>query len=423
MKNMPRPVHLFILIAMLFALAFSLSACGDDDDDNDDATPGDDDTVDDDDTGDDDDNDDATPDDDDTADDDTVDDDTSDDDTGDDDTGDDDVTPVLGCVEGEFDPYWGNLHSHTTYSDGEGIPSDAFEMARDQAGLDIMIVSDHLEQLYFPFPKERYQKCLAQADDFYAPGDYLADCGFEYGSGFILPWFQSTGHNNVFFSPTLFPIITLDFHNFYDILVDNPGTVGQFNHPYDDPFQHWNHFEYFEDVDVQMNLMEFSGTDIPWEAYVEALDAGWHVSPMYNQDNHSADWGIKNDRRSGFFMADLTREDLYEAMMARRSFMSYDKNASLRIMADETCWMGSILSGYASLTIDIEAFDADAGDGFDVVEIYGPDSTLLDTLECEGATLCTGSFDYAITESTYFVAKAIQDDTDYLVAAPIWVAP
>ncbi len=398
---------LALAFAMIFLFAF---ACADDDDDNDDAQP---------DVNDDDVNDDA---DDDVNDD--VDDDLDDDVDDDiDDDVDDDSGPEPICVQGVFEPYWGVLHAHTSYSDGQLTPADAFAHARDVAGLDIMIVTDHLEQLYFPFPSERYEKCLEESDDAYDPGFFLTDCGFEYGSGFRLPLFQSTGHNNVFNSFYLFPIVQLDFHDFYDDLVRCVDCVGQFNHPVSDPLQHWNHFEYFPVVDVKMNLFEFNGGGLVWEAFFEALDAGWHVSPMYNQDNHSPDWGTKDDRRSGFFLADLTREDLYGAMMERRSFMSYDKNASISMIADENCWMGSILEGYASLPLDIEVMDIDDGDGFVSIELFGPEIELLGTVDCAGEVICTANFDPQVDGPTYFVARATQTDGEWLVSAPIWVAP
>lgn len=363
-------------------------------------------------------------------DDDTSDDDATDDDTDDDITDDDTDDDIDGCVEGEFYPYWGVLHCHTSYSDGEQTPAYAFAYARDVAQLDMLVVTDHLEQLYLPFPvADKWGKCHEQADEAYAPGEFLADCGFEYGSGFILPWFWSTGHNNVFFSDYLFPMIQLDFHDFYQTLVDCSTCIGQFNHPGDEEHQNWNNFEYFADVDKKMNLFEFNGGGPVWDMFFQALDMGWHVSPMYNQDNHDADWGTKNDRRSGFYLADLTREDLYNAMKDRRSFMSYDKNASVKLMAkladDKKCWMGSIIKNYPfqTITLEVEAFDLDAGDGFTAIELYGPGKTLLDSFECGNAENCYASFEANVSGPTYFVVKANQADGNWLVAAPIWVEP
>ncbi len=39
--------------------------------------------------------------------------------------------------------YFGNLHSHTKYSDGQGTPREAYEHARDEAGLDFLAITDH----------------------------------------------------------------------------------------------------------------------------------------------------------------------------------------------------------------------------------------------------------------------------------------
>ncbi|MFH1437611.1 MAG: hypothetical protein ABIJ56_18030, partial [Pseudomonadota bacterium] len=325
-----------------------------------------------------------------------------------------------GCIEGDFTPYWGVLHCHTSYSDGEQLPSDAFAHARDVAGLDILYVTDHLEQLYLP--TNRWENCRTQADEANAPGSFLAACGYEYGSGFILPWFWSTGHNNVFSIDYLMPEIQVDFHNFYSSVAACPDCITQYNHPGSSEHETWNDFEYFADVDEKMNLFEFN-SDPAWDLFFQAMDAGWHISPMWNQDNHSANWGTANDRRSGFFMADLTRDALHTAMRQRRSFMSYDKNAYVKIMAAEACWMGSMLSGVADIAIDAEAVDADADDGFATIEFYGPGKTLLHSFECEGAITCTARYDLAATGPTYIVARATQTDGNWLVSAPVWVTP
>lgn len=377
----------------------------------------DDDMADDDDAVDDDDNDDFSDDDVTDDDDDVMDDD--DDDVADDD--DDDVSPITGCVQGDFDPYTGVVHAHTRYSDGAQLPEDAFEYARDVANIDILIITDHLESLYIPVPPGKYGKCKDAADQAYDPGVFLADCGFEYSSGFDLQTGDSSGHNNVFFSPWMFAVAMFDFHNFYKFLTACNTCVGQFNHPnYNEPHKTWNGWEYFEDVDWQMNLFEFN-TGQPWEAYYEALSAGWHLSPVYNQDNHGPDWGTKNDRLAGFFLGDLTRDDLHFAMMARISFAAYDRTAYIKVMADQTCWMGSILTGYTQLPFDVEVVDPEGGDGFDRIELYDSTMTLLDTYDCQDQDICTASYDLAVNAPDFFIATAYQTDGDWLVAAPVWV--
>lgn len=325
-----------------------------------------------------------------------------------------------GClVAAGLAPYWGNLHAHTSFSDGEREPSDAFAYARDVAGLDVMIVTDHLEQIYIP---TRWSDCREQADDADAPGSFVAACGYEYGSGFD-SLFRSTGHNNVFDNPSLFPAVQLDFRDFYASLTACTSCIGQFNHPGDESQQHWNHFEYHAEVDARMELYEFNSGPA-WEMFFEALDAGWRIAPVWNQDNHSANWGTANDHRSGFWLSALTRDGLYEAFRVRRTFATADRNASVRVLADGDCWMGSDLAGVGPVVeLRVEAEDEDAADAFQTAELWGPGRTLLESADCGGGPTCAATFERTVSGPTYVVARLTQADGDYLVAAPVWLAP
>ncbi len=42
----------------------------------------------------------------------------------------------------EWKPYFGLLHSHTSYSDGMGTPDDAYKYAK-KTGLDFFALTDH----------------------------------------------------------------------------------------------------------------------------------------------------------------------------------------------------------------------------------------------------------------------------------------
>lgn len=323
---------------------------------------------------------------------------------------------LRGCIRGVFQPYFGNLHSHSTMSDGDGSPEEAFTHARDQAHLDIMVLTDHMEQLFWPL--DDWEVCHQVADSFYAPGSYLGDCGFEFATAL----FGLTGHNNVYFSENLFSL-SADFENFYAQLAACAGCIGQFNHPGDSAGHTWKNFQYDAAADEKLNLMEFNTDADPWVFFFQALDAGWHVSPTYNQDNHGTDWGTKNDRRSGFFMTDLSREALYDAMSSRRSFMTFDKNASISMLAEGECWMGSILSGLRQLHLRVEAVDADAADGFASIELFGPGAAPVGSLDCAGANPCVFEFDVPVSTPIYVVARATQADGDWLVSAPVWASP
>ena len=321
-----------------------------------------------------------------------------------------------GCIQGSFSPYYGNLHAHTSYSDGEKTPQDAFAWARDQAGLDIMAVTDHLEQVMIP---TRWSDCKAAANAANAPGSFVALCGFEYATFSTPP--ISTGHNNVFFSDGLMNPTNYDVSDVYDSLAACPTCIGQFNHPGDDATQTWNNFDFVAAVDDRLTLFEFNGGGPVWDLYFQALQQGWHVSPMNDQDNHSADWGTKNDHRSGFFLASLDRSSLWDAMKHRRTFQTLDKNASIRLMAGD-CWMGSILKGYGQVAFECGATDPDSSDGFATIELFGPGKQLLGSVDCQGQQSCQLSGVSVDSSAVAFVvARATQLDGDQLVAAPIWL--
>lgn len=333
----------------------------------------------------------------------------------------DSASPALtGCIKGAFKTYFGNFHSHTSYSDGKKTPKDAFKHARDVAKLDILAVTDHLEQLYIPSPLDRYGKCMSQATAEAKPGTFLATCGFEYGTGFT-PLLSSTGHANVFFSPKLLPAIQTNFLDFYKSLAACKTCIGQFNHPGAKKDQHFNKFKYNAAADTRINLYEFNSTPA-WTLFFTALDAGWHLSPVYNQDNHSADWGTKDNRRGGLLMTALDALSMRQAMSDRRTFMTEDKNASITMKAGD-CWMGSILKGAAGLTLSVKATDADSLESYSAIELYGKGMKLLATTSCKGTNPCSATFNVTASQSPYFVARAKQTDGNLLVSAPIWLTP
>jgi len=335
--------------------------------------------------------------------------------------------PPIGCLQGEYQVFFGNFHSHTGNSDGEENPETAFTHARDIAEIDSLAVTDHLEQLYtyYGLADDDFPDCIETAKSL-SDENFLAICGFEYGSGFEVSLETgldvSTGHSNVFFTEKLFPMIQLDFRDYYTTLMNCFECVAQFNHPGDEENQTFNNWEAHPGIFNKMALYEFNGSGDVWNLFFPALAQGWYISPTYNQDNHSANWGDANDNRTGVYLTSLTAESLKDAFLSRRTFATSDKNAVIKMMAAEVCWMGSQLQGVSKIKVSVEVSDPDA-EGFEKIEIFDPFQNIIFSGSCDDKSECELDFEIEIFMPTHIVARAVQTDGQFLVAAPLWFMP
>ena len=85
--------------------------------------------------------------------------------------------------------YFGDLHTHSRYSDGTGTPADAFATARAN-GLDFFALTDHSSSLN----AAEWQDMLDQANAATVPGQFVGLRGFEFT--------HPNGHINVFETDT-----------------------------------------------------------------------------------------------------------------------------------------------------------------------------------------------------------------------------
>lgn len=318
-----------------------------------------------------------------------------------------------GCLQGDFKPYWGGLHAHTHISDGEGSPSEAFAHAKTQT-MDFLWLSDHHGSIT---PAE-YDGCVADANKHNSP-TFATGCGYEVGVFVGKPHASPfVGHFNV-----LFP------NKLYDISPNSPGVfedvakceecLGQFNHP---PKPHdFDGYAFRPVAKDRVRLMEFNGG--PWESklphFFKALDNGWTLSPSYNEDNHHKKWG--DDRQGTLVWATaLTRPALRAGVNARRTAAVGDKSASIKVIADGKCWMGSELKGLGKTTLTVTLKDKKPARGFGVVTLHGKGGKKLAEKSCGDKNPCTVEFSQTLTESGYLVVVARQAGGGWLVSAPTW---
>ncbi|MCX7757250.1 MAG: CehA/McbA family metallohydrolase [candidate division WOR-3 bacterium] len=316
-----------------------------------------------------------------------------------------------------FNIYWANLHSHTLLSDGQGLPSEAYLYARDTARIDILAITDHTHYL----SQANYQYIKTIAQQFTEPGRFLALCGQEFGS------LGAFGHFSIFEAESLYQYSVNNLAQFYQWIYDQK-ILAQFNHPRNSDFNYLAYNQMGDEYTTMFEVVNGSGlyTTYNEELYIKALNQGWHVAPVANQDNHNRRWGNATtiDGKiplTGVWAKSLTKNEVLNAMRQRRLYAAEVKPASDRIFL----WDFSVDEGkmgdiyYTDNTEHVIRVKVSAVNKFSRIYLYRNgvirDSCVVDTNYLELV------FNDTLTNGYYFI-KGLQQDNDRFWSAPIWIS-
>ena len=309
-----------------------------------------------------------------------------------------------------YNLYFGDLHSHTSYSDGVGTPRYAYAFARDSAGIDVLAITDHGELL----DSLKWQDTKLQADSITEPGRFVGIAGFEWTD-----W--NYGHINVLgtqdFSST-FICPTLD--SLYHWLANQPDGIGQFNHTAPWCF---DTFRYRAIGDSGIALCEMHD-NLQSFCYHLALDSGWHVGMTAGQDNHWWNWGM-GWQMTGIWAESLTRSSILNALRKMRTYGTLDRNLAFRFTANDSEMGSTIANG--DIPFWMAAYDPDSADAIRRMEIITNNGVVLDSVIFPGDT---HHVEWRTTTHTssderrYFYAKVTLNDTSvYALSSPVWTEP
>ena len=358
--------------------------------------------------------------------------------------------------EATFQRYFGQLHSHTQYSDGAGSLESALAYIKalpDNANVDFVAFTDHSnyfdksgaanpEGALYDMTKateysqqtwKSYKDAVAAFNTENA-GSMVAIAGFE------MTWSGGPGHINTFNTPGIVSRNNTTLNNktkdaglqaYYKLLSQTEGanSISQFNHP-GTTFGNFIDFGYWDAVvDTRMYMVEVgngegqigAGGYYPsYEQYIMALDKGWHVAPTNNQDNHKGRWGNANDARDVILTDDFTEDGIYAALRARCMYATEDKNLDLDYTVNGNM-MGSIIDVPEKLNFEISFNDPDRTDSIAKVELVVNSGKVAYTWD-SAADLAKGSVSVELApEYTYYFVRVTEGDGDLAVTAPVWV--
>ena len=256
---------------------------------------------------------------------------------------------------------WGDLHGHSNLSDGTGTPEDFLLYARDVAALDVVSLTDHDHwgMLFLDEVPEVWEEIQAVTERFHSPGRFVTLLGFEWTN-----WIH--GHRHVLYFEDEGPVLSSidpDYETpaqLWDGLRGLPALTFA-HHSAGGPVA--TNWDYAPDPELEpvTEVASVHGAseapDAPNRIYSplsgnfvrDALDRGYRLGFIGSGDSHDGHPGLaqlagpSGGGLAALLTDDLSREGVYEALRARRSYATNGPRILLRAALDAHP-MGSIIS-------------------------------------------------------------------------------
>jgi len=334
---------------------------------------------------------------------------------------------------------WGDLHGHSNFSDGTGIPEDYFTYARDVTALDVVSLTDHDHWGILPLVdhEELWREIRTWTRRFHEPGRFVTLLGFEWTN-----WIH--GHRHVLYFDDDGPLV-----DSVDPETDSPPELwdaleGQraltfAHHSAGGPIAtNWDFAPdpRFEPVTEIVSVHGSSeAPDSPGLIYSpvdgnfvrDALDRGYRLGFVGSGDRHDGHPGAYHvDPPRGGLAAILseerTREGVLAALRARRVYATNGPRILLRVALGDQGMGGTLSVPPGGGTVDESLFvRVVAETPLERVELVRS-GAVVDAVALEGRLEVTLQRDVTgLTAGEYVYVRAVQRDQGTAWSSPIFV--
>lgn len=367
-----------------------------------------------------------------------------------------------------FNYYFGNLHAHTAFSDGNkdslitGIrtPSASYAYAKLSGDFDFLGISEHnhYTALRNPgFKRHLYATSQAMANTANDDGTFVALFGMEYGVSS-----QYHGHVLIYGMDSLIGWETTapgvsgnnyqiyngkdDYDGLFRKIKDRPKAFCYLAHPWFSDYSpngtssgglaNAPYNAAYDSAIVGMPLRnglatssltsynDYSTSNY-FDYYRKMLAIGYHLGIGYDHDSHYSNFGRSNGGRLAIITPSLTRSNLMQAMRQMNFYGTDDPNVKIEFTMNGNK-MGSVLNGNNSPVFSVIHNDPD-GEQADSIKIWrgynnNPFGTwsyvVVTTLQNNTATYT----DYSMQTGReyHYFAEIRQADGQWIVTSPIW---
>ncbi len=357
----------------------------------------------------------------------------------------------------QYNFYYGNIHSHTDYSDGNrdslisgvSTPGGSFAYAKMSYHVDFWGISEHNHYTAKNNPGmllSKYAEGLYQADTANDDGHFVAMYGMEFGTistgGHVVSMGvpQLVGWDTVAGNPN-YDIYCAkgDYESFWAIVNTYPNAFCTLAHPETGDFNNLllaptiNPSADSALVGVAIRSgSAFSTTDDysdpPATAYElqyrRALAKGYRVGPSIDHDNHYTNFGRTLHGRTVVLASQLNRDSIISAYKARRFYASDDWNTEVHFTINNNI-MGSTVDIIGDPVIQVRVHDLDISDTTLKIQIFHGEkgSGILPTAIATFDNTDSITFNHSIDLNSehYYYVKVTQKDGDIIWTAPVWV--
>ncbi len=333
----------------------------------------------------------------------------------------------------KYNFYFGNPHAHTSFSDGQGSPKDAFEYARNKK-LDFLFLADHsnfldgVKHKNFEYDKSSGQYMEKEGSKWYRTRQDVENINNTYSDftairGFETRWFAG-GHMTILNSSNYLngKKQNLKSCSLADWLIKQNNAVAVINHP----GRSFKPFKCDSELNRVIRLIEVGNGSYPrgylrYESYYyKMLDLGWHLGAVNGQDNHIKNWG-DDDNLTVILSETLSKDSLINAMINLRTYSTETGSLKLIFKSDDL-YMGDRLIKSPGSIINFEIIAEDKSAKIDKIQLLSNEGKVK--IEKQFDKLCSVLWKPYITASrdeTWYIVKIIHCNGKWGISSPIFI--
>lgn len=345
--------------------------------------------------------------------------------------------------------YFGNIHAHSGYSDGNvdastslrSVPGQDFAYAKESYNFNFLGISEH-NHSGAGMQLADYDRGKYQADTSNVDGQFVCMYGMEYGvisaGGHVVVYGIDSlvgweNNNYKIYCPKT------DYSQLWKIIAERPKAFATLAHPQTGDYNALETSAHRDTADMAIvgtvlrSGAAFSttnnyadgppGTLYMW-TFQTLLAKGYKLGPTIDHDNHYTTFGRTAHSRTVVLSQALNRDSIMAAYKAMRFYASDDWNAQVNFTINAYP-IGSSFSSESAPTLNVTVTDPDPGDNVaSIIVYYGvPGSNLWSTVLTSNSNSNSLSYTHIIPEGDtyYYYLEITQVDGNKIWTSPIWV--